>query len=91
MFVSDVYGKQTLVEREPEKSVWRNIYLKVRLALGQSVVLVGESLHNDTGFTPGAFMCEKSLMRTLVFVEKSVHVIVLITVVNEGGFIKVFI
>ena len=53
-----VYRKQALVDKEPDKSVERTIYTKVRLALGQSTLLVGESLHNDTGLTP-ELLCVK--------------------------------
>jgi len=49
---TNVYRKQALVDKEPDKSVWRTIYVKVRLAYGQSVFIVGESLHNDAGLTP---------------------------------------
>jgi hypothetical protein len=52
VFVSNVYRKQALVERRPGKSVWRTIYVKRWLAYGQSEFLVGESLHNVTGFIP---------------------------------------
>ena len=53
-----VYRKQALVDKEPDKSVERTIYTKVRLAYGQSTLLVGESLHNDTGFAP-VLLCAK--------------------------------
>lgn len=53
-----VYRKQALVDKEPDKSIERTIYKKVRLALGQSWFLVEESLHNDAGFTP-VLLCAK--------------------------------
>ena len=44
-----------------------------------------------TRVTTRCFYVRYSLMRTLAFVEKGVHNIVLITGVNEDGFIKVVI
>jgi hypothetical protein len=90
MLLSSVYRKQALVDKEPDKSVWRTIYLKVRLALGQSRFSVGESLHNDTGLTP-VLLCAKSPRANIHFCEKAARKVVLITAVNEDGFIKVFI
>ena len=52
MLFTNVYRKQVLVDREPDKSVQRTIYTKVRLAFGQSVFIVEESLHNDAGLLP---------------------------------------
>ena len=64
--------------------------MKVRLAFGQSVVLVGESLHNDSGLTP-VLLCAKLPRANARLCEKGVRKVVLIAGVNEDGFIKVFI
>jgi hypothetical protein len=64
--------------------------LKVWLAFSQSVVLVGESLHNDTGLTP-VLLCAKFPRANVRLCGKAVRKVVLITSVNEDGFIKVLI
>ncbi|MFC1675538.1 hypothetical protein ACFL3G_00570, partial [Planctomycetota bacterium] len=51
------------------KLVYRIIYIKPWLASGQSVFLVEESLHDESGLTP-LLSCAKILMRTIAFVKK---------------------
>jgi hypothetical protein len=88
--ITNVYRKQALVDKEPDTSVERIIYVNVRLAYGQSMFLVGESLHNDTGLTP-VLLCAKFPRANVRLCGKAVRKVVLITSVNEDGFIKVLI
>jgi hypothetical protein len=66
------------------------IYLKVWLAFSQSVVLVGESLHNDTGLTP-VLLCAKFPRANVRLCGKAARRVVLIRGVNADGFIRVLI
>ena len=63
---------------------------KTPAGLRQSAFLVGESLHNDAGLTP-VLLCAKSPHANIRFCEKAARKVVLMTGMNEDGFIKVFI
>ena len=67
-----------------------NYLHKTPAGLRQSVFLVGESLHNDTGLTP-VLLCAESPHANIRLCGKGARKVVLITGVNSNGFIKVFI